>query len=110
MAGLGQTSSRATTSQLSSQVPPSIRTNNRLGTTTASAADTEDQLVDSVSRSQLPDYFNRNSKGEDGTALPDSAAGQGRQFYYGADEQSVSVKSKDFDDAYNVSGQSQILK
>ena len=42
--------------------------------------------------------------------MPESAAGQGRQFYYGAVEQSVTVKSKDFDDVYNVSGQSQILR
>ena len=38
--------------------------------------------------------------------MPETAAGQGRQFYYGADEQAFSVKSKDFDDVYDVSGQS----
>lgn len=37
-------------------------------------------------------------------------AGQARHFYYGADEQAMSVKSKDFDDVYEVSGQSQMLR
>ena len=70
-----------------------------------------DQLVDSISRSQLPNYFNRGGQDDsDEAGMPESAAGQGRQFYYGADEQSVTVKSKDFDDVYNVSGQSQILR
>ena len=32
--------------------------------------------------------------------------GQARQFYYGADEESYTIASKDFDDAYDVSGQS----
>lgn len=76
--------------------------------TTASAIDASENLVNSVSRSQLPNYFER--PGHESGALPESAAGQGRQFYYGADEQSLTVKSKDFDDVYNVSGQSQILK
>ena len=70
-----------------------------------------DQLVDSISRSQLPNYFNRGGQDDsDEAGMPESAAGQGRQFYYGADEQSVTVKSKDFDDVYDVSGQSQILR
>ena len=62
--------------------------------------------MNSVSRSQLPNYFNDKGNEVDEDAMPESAAGQGRQFYYGADEQALTVKSKDFDDVYNVSGQS----
>ena len=48
-----------------------------------------------------------NKAGVDGEGeLPGSGAGQARHFYYGADEQAVTVGSKDFDDVYGVSGQS----
>ena len=64
-------------------------------------------MIDSVSRSQLPDFLGKARK----QAEEDVAAtGQARQFYYGADEQELTVASKDFDDVYGVSGQSQILR
>ena len=45
-------------------------------------------------------------KQADEQELPNSAAGQARQFYYGANEESITVDSKDFDHAYDVSGNS----
>ena len=42
--------------------------------------------------------------------LPNSAAGQARQFYYGTDENELTVESKDFDHAYDMTGQSQALR
>ena len=63
---------------------------------------TEDDFVSSMSRSQLPQFLgNRKQEANDNTA-----AGQARHFYYGADEQAMSVKSRDFDDVYEVSGHS----
>ena len=48
------------------------------------------------------------SRGNEDEDVP--ATGQARQFYYGADEESCTIASKDFDDAYDVSGQSQVLR
>ena len=69
----------------------------------------DDQLVSSVSRSQMPDFLNDKNRQNE---LEEQAAGAGqaRHFYYAADEQVMSVASKDFDDVYDVSGQSQILR
>ena len=62
----------------------------------------EDEFVNSMSRSQLPQFLaNRKQESDD-----NNASGQARQFYYGADEQAMSVKSRDFDDVYEVSGHS----
>ena len=62
---------------------------------------TEDQFVNSMSQSQLPQFLNNKGEDDDNTA-----AGQARHFYYGAEDQAMSVKSKDFDDVYDMSGQS----
>ena len=69
----------------------------------SSTMKSEDQFVNSISRSQLPQFFN-DKKGGENLEENVAGAGQARHFYYGADEQSMSVASKDFDDVYNVSG------
>ena len=56
---------------------------------------------------QMKDSAN-NGGGAEGAG--EVATAQARQFYYGADEQELSVASQDFDDVYAVSGQSQVLK
>ena len=50
------------------------------------------------------------AKTHDDEPLPNSAAGQARQFYYGTDENEMTVNSKDFDHVYEMTGQSQALK
>ena len=49
-------------------------------------------------------------KNRDEEPLPNSAAGQARQFYYGTDQQEMTVNSGDFDHVYEMTGQSQALK
>ena len=43
---------------------------------------------------------------QDEEPIPNSAAGQARQFYYGTDENELTVNSKDFDHVYEMTGQS----
>ena len=86
-----------------------------------STTKTDSQMVDSMSRSQMPKLFdqsrgfdragNQEDQEEyDENGIPNTAAGQARHFYYGTDENEMSIKSQDFDDAYAVSGQSQVLR
>ena len=50
---------------------------------------------------QMKDSANNGGGPEGGGEV---ATAQARQFYYGADEQELSVASQDFDDVYAVSG------
>ena len=75
-----------------------------------------EQFVNSISQSQLPGDImipkpktsarsNRHLH-QDEEPIPNSAAGQARQFYYGTDENELTVNSKDFDHVYEMTGQS----
>ena len=56
----------------------------------------------------MPQFIGRSGQGGEEERL-DNPAGMARHFYYGTDEQAVSLKSKDFDDVYAMTGQSHAL-
>ena len=103
----------AGTNTITSQYNPVSATQSQSQLDLKTTTKTDDQMVDSLSRSQLPRFVHGGHgqpEGQDEEAIPNSAAGQARLFYYGTDEHELSIKSQDFDDAYHASGQSQVLR